>query len=424
MTLTPQSSLADWLAHLEAVHPVTIDMGLARVSRVRDAMALQPACPLILVGGTNGKGSVCAMLSTMLMRAGYKVGTYTSPHISRYNERVAVNMQPLPDEAIVAGLAAVEAARGDVSLSYFEFGTLGAMYNFIAAGVDVVVMEVGLGGRLDASNCFEPDVSVVVSVDLDHQSFLGDNREDIGFEKAGIFRAGKVAICADPLPPQRLIDHAAAIGADLKLFGRDYGYQRQDKQWSFRMGERRRHALPVPALRGGYQLGNAAAALAVLEALVDRLPVDLGAIKQGLITVEWPGRFQVLPGRPQVVLDVGHNPHAARALSASLRALPFAGNRIAVFSMLADKDLDAVVDLLRDDFDAWLVGGLDLPRGQNAEDIAARLRALGVRGVEACGTVEDAWRAALSRAGENDRIVVFGSFYTVAAVMDARRATA
>lgn len=414
------ASLAEWLAYLEAAHPVGIDMGLTRVARVRDAMGLTPAFPLVIVGGTNGKGSVCAMLSTMLNRAGFKVGTYTSPHILRYNERVAIDMQPLPDADIVAGFAAVEAARGDTSLTYFEYGTLAAMHAFMQQNVDVAVLEVGLGGRLDAINVFEPTVSVVVSVDLDHQAYLGDTRELVGFEKAGIYRSGKVAICADPNPPQSLLDHAANIGADLKLLGRDFGISRMENQWSFHMGEVHKHALPIPALRGEYQMVNAATALAALEALKPLLPVSIGAIKRGLLEVDWPGRFQVLPGRPLTVLDVGHNPHAARALADSLKRMAFAHKRIAVFSMLSDKDLPAVVSLLQDEFDEWLVAGLDMPRGRSAEDIAGELESMGIKGVSRFNSVAEAWDAALSRASENDRIVVFGSFHTVAEVMQHR----
>ncbi|HJV05842.1 MAG TPA: bifunctional tetrahydrofolate synthase/dihydrofolate synthase [Chromobacteriaceae bacterium] len=422
MTDTTRRTLAEWLAWLEHSHPSTIDLGLARVSRVRDALGLRPTFPVIIVGGTNGKGSVCAMLSTILNRAGFKVGTYTSPHIERYNERISIDLQPVSDQRLLQGFAAVDAARGETSLTYFEFGTLAAMHAFIDEGVEVAVLEVGLGGRLDAVNVFEPDVSVVVSVDLDHQAYLGDNREDIGFEKAGIFRAGKPAICADPQPPQRLLQHAAAIGADLKLYGRDFGFNRMEVQWSFFMGERHRHALPIPALRGGYQMANASAALAALECLRDRLPVSMGAIKQGLIEVDWPGRFQVLPGRPAVVLDVGHNPHAVRAMVASLRQLPFAENRYAVFSMLSDKDLASVVTLAKEDFDGWFVGGLDMLRGQSGADIARQLAEAGIRNVTPFETVTQAWDAALSLAGENDRITVFGSFHTVAEVMQARRA--
>jgi len=421
MTRFAANTLPEWLAYLETQHPQVIDLGLERVGQVRLSLGLTPECPLVLVGGTNGKGSVSAMLSTMLARAGFKVGTYTSPHILRYNERIAINMQPVDDAVLLASFAAIEAARGDVTLSYFEFGTLAAVQCFVEARVDVIVLEVGLGGRLDAVNVFEPDVSVVVSVDLDHQSYLGNERESIGFEKAGIFRHGKPAVCTDPAPPQRLLQHAADIGAELYCIGRDFGYTRMENQWSFHFGARHWHSLPQPALRGNYQLSNATAALAVLSLLHERLPVDLGAIKRGLLEVDWPGRFQVLPGRPQLVLDVGHNPHAVRAMLANLRQLPFAENRYAVFSMLADKDLEAVADLAAGDIDGWFVAGLDVARGQTGEEIARRLAARGVKNIQVFDQIAQAWKAALSQAGENDRIVTFGSFHTVAEVMLTRQ---
>lgn len=421
MRLSKEDTLADWLSWLEGLHPCEIDLGLERVARVRDAMKLTPDFPIIIVGGTNGKGSVVALLSTILACAGYKVGAYTSPHILHYNERVTIDRLPVSDARLVRSFDAVESARDQVALTYFEFGTLAAMHTFIDERVDVAVLEVGLGGRLDAVNVFDADVAVVVSVDLDHQAFLGDNREAIGFEKAGIFRAGKPAICADPSPPVRLITSAEATGAVLQCIHRDFGFTQFDHQWTFHCGAHQRYALPLPALRGQHQLGNAAAALAVLDALASRLPVNLGAIKRGLVDVEWPGRFQVLAGRPLVILDVGHNPHAVRAMLANLRALPFARQSYAVFAMLADKDMEAVVALAQEEIDEWFIGGLSGPRGQSAEAIAARMQGVGIHTFKTWPTVSEAWQAALSVATENDRIIVFGSFHTVAAVMAARR---
>ncbi|MDF0606072.1 bifunctional tetrahydrofolate synthase/dihydrofolate synthase [Neisseriaceae bacterium TC5R-5] len=416
-----RTTLAEWLSWQESLHSNVIEMGLGRVEAVRAALNLQPHCPVIMVAGTNGKGSVCAMLATILQRAGFKVGAYTSPHLLRYNERIAIDLQAVSDEQIIASFAAINAARGDISLTYFEFGTLAAVHRFVAEAVEVIILEVGLGGRLDAVNIFEPDVSLVVSVDLDHQSILGDSREQVGFEKAGIFRPGRPALCADPQPPQSLLNHAQTIGADLKLYGRDFGFQRMENQWSFQMGSAYRHALPIPALRGAYQMVNACAALAVLDCLKETLPVGIGAVKQGLLEVDWPGRFQVLPGRPMVVLDVGHNPHAVKAMLASLLLLPFAQKRYAVFSILSDKDLATIVELSREEFDGWFVAGLDLPRGQTGSELAAKLIDLGVKQVQVFGTVAQAWTTALSQAGESDRIVVFGSFHTVAEVIEARK---
>ena len=402
-------------------------MGLERVGEVKKRMGLQPLCPVVVVAGTNGKGSVCAYLSQIYTQAGFKVGTLTSPHLLRYNERIAVNTRPVEDAAIVASFERIEAARAGISLTYFEFNTLAAVDIFIREKVDVMVLEVGLGGRLDAVNVFDADCAVVTSVDLDHQAFLGDTVEQVAFEKAGVFRSGKPAICGQTPPPESLRRHAGEIGAELLLIKRDFDFSTlENVQWSYRYHPqnsdgrtRNRNALPFPALRGAYQLSNAACALTVLECLGDRLPVDIAAIKRGLLLVENPGRFQVLPGRPLTVLDVGHNPHAARALRRSLINLMFAEKRTAVFSILADKDIDGVLDIVKDQFDEWHIAPLDVPRGMTAEALVRKLAEHGIENVKVFENIEKAYRAALEKAGENDRIVVFGSFHTVAAVMAA-----
>lgn len=402
-------------------------MGLERVGEVKKGMGLQPQCPVVVVAGTNGKGSVCAYLSQIYTQAGFKVGTLTSPHLLRYNERIAVNTRPVEDAAIVASFERIEAARAGISLTYFEFNTLAAVDIFIREKVDVMVLEVGLGGRLDAVNVFDADCAVVTSVDLDHQAFLGDTVEQVAFEKAGVFRSGKPAICGQTPPPESLRRHAWEIGAELLLIKRDFDFSTlENVQWSYRYHPqnsdgrtRNRNALPFPALRGAYQLSNAACALTVLECLGDRLPVDIAAIKRGLLLVENPGRFQVLPGRPLTVLDVGHNPHAARALRRSLINLMFAEKRTAVFSILADKDIDGVLDIVKDQFDEWHIAPLDVPRGMTAEALVRKLAEHGIENVKVFENIEKAYRAALEKAGENDRIVVFGSFHTVAAVMAA-----
>ena len=402
-------------------------MGLERVGEVKKRMGLQPQCPVVVVAGTNGKGSVCAYLSQIYTQAGFKVGTLTSPHLLRYNERIVVNTRPVEDAAIVASFERIEAARAGISLTYFEFNTLAAVDIFIREKVDVMVLEVGLGGRLDAVNVFDADCAVVTSVDLDHQAFLGDTVEQVAFEKAGVFRSGKPAICGQTPPPESLRRHAGEIGAELLLIKRDFDFPTlENVQWSYRYHPqnsdgrtRNRNALPFPALRGAYQLSNAACALTVLECLGDRLPVDIAAIKRGLLLVENPGRFQVLPGRPLTVLDVGHNPHAARALRRSLINLMFAEKRTAVFSILADKDIDGVLDIVKDQFDEWHIAPLDVPRGMTAEALVRKLSEHGIENVKVFENIEKAYRAALEKAGENDRIVVFGSFHTVAAVMAA-----
>ncbi len=413
----PLSSLDDWLARLEKAHPSAIELGLERVAQVRDAMGLSPNFPVVLVGGTNGKGSTCAYLEAILRAQGYKTGLYTSPHLLRYNERVRIEGVEAADAEIVAGLEAVEAARGEVSLTYFEHGTLGAAWQFMQAGVDVAIMEVGLGGRLDAVNVFEPAVSIVTSVDLDHQAWLGDTREAIGFEKAGIFRAGKPAICGDADPPQSLLDHAQAIGAKLLRSGDAFSFGQAGSVWHFSMGEIEFIDLPQPALAGACQLGNAASALAALYALAETLPVSLAAIRDGLSDGRLPGRFQRLAGPVEVVLDVAHNPQSARALAANLHAFSAKGKTYAVFALLADKDATGVIDPLKGSFDAWFVAGLSGARGQSGEALAEQVRAHVAKPVSVYERPLSAYSAAGLAAVEGDRIVVFGSFYTVAEVL-------
>lgn len=423
------TGLSSWLQHLEnGVAGGEIEMGLARVGAVRDRMGLKPVCPLIVVGGTNGKGSVCAYLTQIYHEAGYRVGTLTSPHLLRFNERIAINGEAVADDLIVSAFEHIETARAEIPLTYFEFNTLAAVDVFIRQQVDVMILEVGLGGRLDAVNIFDADVAVITSVDLDHEAFLGDTVEKVAFEKAGIMRAGKPVICAQIPVPHSLSLHAAEVGADLLLLGRDFDCHKMEmQQWSYRFhpqesslytGEHARHALPIPVLRGNFQLSNAACALTVLECLSERLPLDIGAIKRGLLRVRHPGRFQVLPGRPVTVLDVGHNPHAARALRSSLIALPYAEKRMAVFSMLADKDIDAVLEIIKDQFDCWLIAPLALPRGMTVQALQEKFIQHNITAVTAYPDVKEAYQAALSEAGENDRIVVFGSFHTVAEIID------
>jgi len=417
--LPPSLSLAAWLARLEQLHPSTIELGLDRVRRVRDALGLEPAFPLILVGGTNGKGSTCTYLEAMLGAAGYKTGVYTSPHLLRYNERVRVEGVESSDIDLVQAFGRIDAARGDTSLTYFEFGTLGAMMQFVDAGVDVAILEVGLGGRLDAVNVFDADAAVVTSVDLDHMDYLGDTREKIGLEKAGIFRAGRPAICADPRPPASLLEHARNIGADLRRVGRDFAAEREDGQWTYRGTEVRWPALPLPAMAGAYQLRNAAAALAVLEALRTRLPMSGQAIRKGLAAARLPGRFQRIARAPEVILDVAHNPEAARALAATLREQPAAGRTLAVVGMLADKDAAGVFAALSGEIDAWWTCMPDSPRARDAAALAAILcEHAGSSPISVQPDVNAALAEARSAAREGDRILVFGSFYTVAAVLD------
>jgi dihydrofolate synthase/folylpolyglutamate synthase len=414
------NTLADWLAYLESLHPKTIELGLERVAQVRQRLDLAPSFPVIVVGGTNGKGSVCAMLESILHAAGYRVGCYTSPHLLHYNERVRIGKQQAGDAELSASFERIEQARGDIPLTYFEFGTLAAMQCFIEHKVEVAILEVGLGGRLDAVNVFDADCAVVTSVDIDHTDYLGDTREQIAFEKAGIFRQGRAAICADPDVPQALRNHAREIGAELWRIGHEFGFTAHQGQWDYRSNAGSRNALPFPALRGAFQLHNASAVLAALDALKERLPVSMDAVRRGLVEVQLAGRFQFVPGRPQLILDVAHNPHAARSLAQNLAGLPPA-KTFAVFAMLRDKDMAGVVQALAPHIDIWLVAGIDAPRGAGADELAQVLRQCGVRGaIETFADTAQALNRAYEAAGENDRIAAFGSFYTVAAAMQAR----
>jgi len=415
----PLTTLEAWLTRLEQLHPSSIELGLDRVRRVWDMLGLEPDFPVIIVGGTNGKGSTCAFLEAILLADGYKTGLYTSPHLLRYNERVRIAGRESDDAGLVRAFERVDAVRGDISLTYFEFGTLGAMVQFIDAGIDVAILEVGLGGRLDAVNIFDADAAIVTSVDLDHMDYLGDTREKIGFEKAGIYRTGCPAICADPAPPESLLEHARDIAADLRCVNRDFSVLRAADHWAYEGREVTWPALPLPVMAGAYQLRNAAGALAVLEALHARLPVSEAAIRKGLATAFLPGRFQCIARAPEVILDVAHNPEAARALAATLHAQPVHGRTVAVVGMLADKDADRVLDALSGEIDAWWVCTPTSPRARDATELAAILRPhAGSAPVWIEPDVILALEKARSTAHDGDRILVFGSFYTVAAVLD------
>jgi dihydrofolate synthase/folylpolyglutamate synthase len=423
-------ALAERLARIGGLHPKTIELGLDRVREVAARMRLQLPGTKIVVAGTNGKGSTCAMLESILLASGYRVGCYTSPHLVRFNERARLDGVPASDEALIEQLDAVEAARGDVALTWFEYTTLAILKLFERAAPDALVLEIGLGGRLDAVNLVDADCAIVCCIDIDHAEFLGDTREQIGWEKAHVYRTGRPAICTDPVPPQTLVDYAAEIGADLWRFGRDFNYAGDRQQWSYGGRSQRRNSLAYPALRGANQLLNASGALAALESLRDRLPVTAGAVRQGFATVELPGRFQVLAGRPSIVLDVAHNPHAVAHLAANLDGMGFFPYTYAVFGMLGDKDVAGAVAHLRERVDHWLCVDLPGPRGTKAEDLARILReTVGIvpghgrdaeRTISCHGSPAQALAAAKGRADENDRIVAFGSFLTVADVLASR----
>ena len=413
-------TLQEWLDWCEQLHPVAIDMGLDRVRTVADRMALRFDCPVITVAGTNGKGSTCAMLEAVLLQAGYRTGVYTSPHLVHFEERCRLHGESASAEAFAQAFAAVEAVRGDVSLTYFEFSTLAILHLMAQAHLDVAILEVGLGGRLDAVNIIDADCAVITSIDLDHMAILGNDRERIGFEKAGIMRAGRPVIVSDPVPPQSVIDHAAAIGAELWLFGRDFNFSGDKQQWAWAGRDRRYSGMAYPALRGANQLINASGVLAALEALRQRIPITAQAVRNGLAMVELPGRFQIVPGQPVLVLDVAHNPHSVAALAANLDAMGFYPTTHAVFGAMADKDLLPMLQKVSPMVDKWYFTDLPLLRAAKAVDLQHAWQAQNTR-KDAVSSVHvdpmQALHAAIEGADPADRIVVFGSFYTVGGVL-------
>jgi dihydrofolate synthase / folylpolyglutamate synthase len=412
-------TLDAWLAHCERLHPKSIDMTLARTLAVRDALGLRFECPVITVAGTNGKGSTCAMLESILLAAGYRVGLYIKPHLVHFEERCRIGGRPVNAIELLPHFEAVEAARGKPTLTYFEFTTLAILRCLASAPLDVVILEVGLGGRLDAVNAIDTDCAVITSIDLDHTEYLGPDRESIGREKAHVMRAGKPAIVSDPMPPASIEAHARAVGADLWLAGRDFNHSGDRQQWAWAGRGKRLHGLAYPALRGANQLINAAGVLAALQALYERLSVPAQAVRQGLATVELPGRFQIVPGQPTLVLDVAHNPHSVAALALNLDAMGFYPRTHAVFGAMHDKDLDGVVQRLAALVDAWYCTDLPLPRAASAQALAEHVRAAlpSQQRVTTHPNPSAALSAALGAADPADRILVFGSFLTVGGVL-------
>jgi len=417
--MTP-STLDQWLAHCAAMHPTEIDLSLERVVEVRARLGIEFKVPVITVAGTNGKGSTCAMLESILAAAGYRTGAYTSPHLVRFEERCRVRGQAVDASELIASFESVERARGEISLTYFEFTTLAILDVLARAGLDAAILEVGLGGRLDAVNIIDTDCAIITSIDIDHAELLGDNRESIGYEKAGILRTGKPAIVSDPMPPQSVIDRATEIDAPLWRFGHDFNFSGDRQQWAWAGRARRFVGLAYPALRGANQLVNASGVLAALEALREQLPVAAQAVRNGLAMVDLPGRFQIVPGQPTLVLDVSHNPHSVAALTANLDAMGFYPTTHAVFGAMADKDLAPMLSRIGALVDRWYFTDLPTPRAALAQGLLASWQALpGRRDVPASvhASPMEALRAAIAAADPADRIVVFGSFYTVGGVL-------
>jgi dihydrofolate synthase/folylpolyglutamate synthase len=442
------NTLSDWLAHCERLHPTTIALGLERVQQVARQMDLKFDCPVITVAGTNGKGSSCAMLEAILLQAGYRTGLYTSPHLVHFEERCRIRGEIAQAEALLPHFARVEAARGEILLTYFEFTMLAIFSLMASAQLDVVILEVGVGGRLDSVNIIDADCALITSIDLDHMDLLGPDRESIGREKAGIMRAGKPAVVCDPVPPQSVLDHAAALGADLWRFGHDFNFSGDKQQWAWvgraqaapppdrtsppggsevpdvtsvaTIKHRRYAGMAYPALRGANQLVNASGVLAVLTALRDRLPVTAQAVRNGLGMVELPARFQIMSGQPVLVLDVAHNPHAVAALTENLDAMGFYPCTHAVFGAMADKDLAAMLQRIGPLVDRWYFTDLPTERAARGADLLSRWQGLNRRADVRASVHADplqALQAAIAEADPADRIVVFGSFYTVGEIL-------
>ncbi len=415
-------SLADWLAYLEQLHPTAIDMGLDRVRAVAARMAMTRPAPLVVtVTGTNGKGSTCAFIASLLNAQGLKIGSYSSPHLLRYNERVLLSGREASDAELCEAFAVVEAARGEISLTYFEMGTLAAFWLFERAGLDAVVLEVGLGGRLDAVNIVDADLAVITNIGLDHADWLGNSRESVAYEKAGILREGKPALCGDLDPPQPLLDHANSLSAPLLLRGRDFDLAMGARDWHWRGVDAagaplELHGLPLLAL----PMENAALALQAYAML--GLPWDPARLARALLQTRVVGRLDsrqvVWNGRRiALLLDVGHNPHAAAFLAQRLEQRPVVGTRRAVFGLLADKDLTGVLDALAPSISDWAVAPLPTPRTQSATQLAQALLERGAS-VSEYATIEQALDAQCARAESVDEILVFGSFYCVAAALE------
>ncbi|HEC29709.1 MAG TPA: bifunctional tetrahydrofolate synthase/dihydrofolate synthase [Gammaproteobacteria bacterium] len=414
------NSLNAWLDWQETLHPSKIDLGLDRVSEVWQRLhkgSFKPA--VISVAGTNGKGSCCAMLESIIIQAGYKVGCYTSPHIIRYTERIRLQGREIDDGQLCLAFEAVDQARHTTSLTYFEFGTLAALSCFDQAGLDVVILEVGLGGRLDAVNIIDADVALLTSIGLDHQEWLGTDCEQIGREKAGIFRAGKPAVCAQQSLPDSVLKAARQTGVPCFIQGRDYYFQQEQHKWNWQGAGQTRSNLPIPALRGRHQIYNASAVLMVLECLSQRLPVRREHIKQGLLCVQLAGRFQIVNYRVPVILDVAHNPQAVRALVDNIKLFTTRGNVSVVLGMLKDKDVEGVATLLMPFVKHWYVVSVDAPRGLSAKELGERLKTVGIHEFIVAKSPATALDQAIMKAGPEDCVLACGSFYTVEGIMNS-----
>ena len=433
------TTLDAWLAHIEALHAKQIDLGLDRMSLMVEKMAIAfPTQTVITVGGTNGKGSTCSMLESIYRTAGYTTGMHTSPHLIRMNERCVVNGREVSDERLMAAFREVEEARGDMTLSFFEYTALAILRIFVEERVDVVILEVGLGGRLDAINTIDSNAAVVTTVGIDHVAFLGNTREKIGWEKAHIFRQGCPAVCSEPDVPATVLDKIKELGAKRTMAGRDYRVTvNVDTTFDFEMGETSWLGMAEPALKGVNQYQNAGGVLALVTSLQDRLPVSRSQVEEGLAKVRLTARFELITEKPvPTVIDVGHNPQAAEVLRQNVaRSKTPHEKTLAVVGMLADKDMESVMDILKESFDEWFVASLTGPRAATKDQLAAAMTAAGIA-KEKMTTFDDVASAiaaarsraetilspnassAMTDAQDTVRIVVFGSFVTVTAALD------
>ncbi len=414
------NKLSEWLEWQETLHSQKIELGLGRVAAVAQRMGVAaPKYKTIVVAGTNGKGSTTSILESIYHHAGYRVGTYTSPHLLHYNERIRIGQQNIDDESLCSAFDKIDQARGETSLSYFEFGTLAAMQIFSESDLDVAIYEVGLGGRLDAVNILDADVALVTSIGIDHVQWLGTTRESIGFEKAGVFRANQPAICGDGDPPKSLIEYAEKLGTELLLINKDYSYQKQNNgSWSFSSETINWDNLPIPSLYGEVQLSNAATALMALNRMDEMLPVTRECVDYGLSNISLPGRFQRIQGSCEIILDVAHNLGSVEVLAENLRALTPAAKTLAVFAVLADKDVCGIIECVEGLFDEWYISELNSERTLEKENLKKQL--------DSCchdcviysyPSIAEAFNTAKKSADESTRIVVFGSFLTVAEVL-------
>lgn len=408
-------TLSDWLAYIESCHPSSIDLGLKRISHVAERLAvLNFNCPVVMVAGTNGKGSNVALTAAILSAAGYRVGTYTSPHLIRYQERIQIAGQCISDQDLCRVFLDIEKNRGDISLTYFEFGTLAALCYFKQAALDAIILEIGLGGRLDAVNCVDADLAIISMIDLDHMDWLGDTREKIGFEKAGIMRPNRPCVCGDFEPPQSILNTAQSLASPLYRQGIEFDYKLQGQSWSWISQQLTLRDLPLPNI----DLQNAATVLQAVELLGEYFIITPLAIQEGLKRVFIPGRFQIIEKNArQIIIDVAHNPAGGECLSKRLANTPCLGNTYAVAGMLATKDISNTLRPLRHHVDHWYVCDLAEQSGAKATQLKQALLDLEVsQTILEFSSPDGAFQQAYRQLQKNDRLLVFGSFHTAAAI--------